>query len=596
LQKQKGIAMPVLIECPSCETQLRVGQETRGKKIRCPKCQEVFKVPAASSAATRRRPADDADDENGRFSAKPAASRRPRLDDTYDDDDVPRRSRRHREDDDDVDDEPRRSSRRQKSSALPWILAGSGVGVLVLGGVILAVVLVSKRGGAGAKQPVAPAQVQAANAPLAAPNLAPDQPPAQGNVPNPGDAAAPIQPGPDQPAPPVPMAEVPAPDTNGAPPPGWALHNAQDNSFSVWLPNRGGRRSERTRSFTGRGMRLKLNIVQLDASGGPTFSAATITLSPNVIRKISLQHLIEIMRDAFLEEVKGTVIGEQEIQLDNARGREYLISAGQSQARMRAYTRGARIYHAAVLGAPQQVQSVEANTFFSSYRLAARVVAASPKPGQQPKGAGPKGAGPMPPPSPGVPPPTAPSLPGQPAAANAIKITGDVFAFAQAAVKENRLAEIDVRGFTVVPARFRHIFDDGGVLIGFEVGYGKFLNNATINALRPIYRTKDGEKMGPWHGPAPASPATFKAKAGYVVGGMKVGSSINLDGFSLTFTRLGNDGLDLKDSYTSEWAGGSGQRQATIGGQGALFVGITGHLNHERIPCALGLIAVTPKQ
>jgi hypothetical protein len=266
------------------------------------------------------------------------------------------------------------------------------------------------------------------------------------------------------------------------------------------------------------------------------------------------------------------VTGEQETRLGNAIGREYLIASGQGQARLRAYSTGTRIYHASVFGTPQQVQSVEANTFFDSFRLSGPAVPTNPNPGGQPPG-------------PNAPPP---------AAAAGIKITGDVFAFVQEAVKDKRLAEVDVQGFKVVPERYRHTLEEGGLLIGFEVGYGKFLDNVTINALRPIYRTKDGEKMGPWHGPVPASPATFKAKAGYVVGSMTIRTALAIDGFSMTFVKLANDGLDSKENYNSDWVGGMGGNPALIGGQGALFVGITGHINNQ-VPCSLGLLAVTPK-
>jgi predicted Zn finger-like uncharacterized protein len=270
--------MSVVIQCPACDTQLKAADDKRGKQIRCPKCQEVFRVPSASSAAKRRHPDDD-DDTNARFSDKPVRPRRPRDEDDDDDSGIRRRPQRSRRDDDDFDDEPR--ARRKTSSALPWILAGSGAGVLLLAGIVLGVVLLSKKSEpAIAKAAPRPENVQAA----AIPGIA-------------VDPAA-------QPAPAGPVGGQPAqpPDGNGAPPAGWKLFAPKDNSFSVWLPEKPGRRGEHTRNFTGRGMRLKLSVVQLKVNGGAVYSAATIILSANVARKIPLQQKLEIMRDAFLQE------------------------------------------------------------------------------------------------------------------------------------------------------------------------------------------------------------------------------------------------------------------------------------------------------
>jgi S1-C subfamily serine protease len=182
---------------------------------------------------------------------------------------------------------------------------------------------------------------------------------------------------------------------------------------------------------------------------------------------------------------------------------------------------------------------------------------------------------------------------GSPAA---LKITGDVFAFVQEAVRDKRLADVDIRGFTLSQNTYRDVCEEGGVLIGFQVGLGKFGANDIVNALRPIFRTKDGEKFGKWQGPAPAAPITVKAKPGYVVSGMAMRTQLAIDGFTLTFAKLGADGLDLKDTYNSEPAGGNGGGPSSIGGNGALFVGAMGHLNRGGSPCSLGLVAVLPKE
>jgi len=587
--------MSILMQCPSCDKQLKAAEEKRGKKIRCPSCQEVFTVPAATK---KSRPAA-ADDDEG-FADKPMATRRRREEEDdelprrssrsrgreEEDDEVPRRTSRSRRDDDedDYDDRPRPRSRQKKGSALPWILAGSGAGVLVLSGAVVAVVLASKK-------PAADQQAQA-KAPVG--NVAPvaqQQPPA-GN-PNQPAQPAPVQPAPVNPAQPAPAFQPPQAPVEGAPPQGWRLFAPKDRSFSVWLPNRGGRTGQSSRTMQRFGVALRINVVELSAPDGSVFQADDIILFGKAALGTPAQQRFELMRDIVVKQLNGTVTGEQPIQLGGAQGREYMISSAQRQGRVRVYSQGNRIYSAAIMGSAQQVQSDEANTFLNSYKLSAPPVASNPNPAQ-PNPAQPSPAQPQP----------QPRRPGKglavPPAAAGIKFSDDVFAFAQAAVRENRVAESKILGFTLNKDRYRSTLDDGAVLIGFEVGHGDLNDNVTVNGLRPIYLTKNGEKTGNWIGKIPASPTVIKAKAGYVVGSITVRSGIVLFGFSLNFVKLGKDSLEVSDNYNSNWVGGTRGQPETTGGQGALVVGIVGHLDDSRRrkdePASIGLLLATAKQ
>ena len=112
-------------KCPHCSREIRAADEQAGKRVRCPDCKEVVKLPDAStavqspppaatamSAAARKRRADDEEE-------VPVV--RP-VDDDEDDDRDRRRKRRRREedrdydddDDDDDDDRPRRRRRRRQ--------------------------------------------------------------------------------------------------------------------------------------------------------------------------------------------------------------------------------------------------------------------------------------------------------------------------------------------------------------------------------------------------------------------------------------------------------------------------------------------------
>ncbi|MBX9625340.1 MAG: zinc-ribbon domain-containing protein [Gemmataceae bacterium] len=114
--------MPIPVACPGCSARLNAPDVAAGKRVKCPKCQTLIPVPAAS------------DEEVDEPTARPSA-RRPRDEG---DDDRPRR--RPRDDEDDADDRPRPKRRRAAagSGGVPvWAWAVGGVGLLAAAGVVL---------------------------------------------------------------------------------------------------------------------------------------------------------------------------------------------------------------------------------------------------------------------------------------------------------------------------------------------------------------------------------------------------------------------------------------------------------------------------
>jgi hypothetical protein len=122
---------------------------------------------------------------------------------------------------------------------------------------------------------------------------------------------------------------------------------------------------------------------------------------------------------------------------------------------------------------------------------------------------------------------------------------------------------------------------EGCVLVGFEVGLGKWGTNDVVHAIRPIFRTAAGkEVLGQQHGTDTARLVVVKARRGYAVGAMTGRAMALLDGFSLTFMKFRKDRLDPKIKYESEWVGGKGGGiETVIGGDGRLVIGIVGHEN-----------------
>src|SRR5437016_856721 len=117
--------MSVRIKCPSCQAVVTVSDKSRGRQIRCSECEAVMKVPAGGIGRDDDDPPPRARQEE--VSERP--QRRPRAYDDWDEDDDRREERRSRR------------TRVEKKSPLPWILAGVGGGVLLLG-VVVTLVLV----------------------------------------------------------------------------------------------------------------------------------------------------------------------------------------------------------------------------------------------------------------------------------------------------------------------------------------------------------------------------------------------------------------------------------------------------------------------
>ncbi len=142
--------------------------------------------------------------------------------------------------------------------------------------------------------------------------------------------------------------------------------------------------------------------------------------------------------------------------------------------------------------------------------------------------------------------------------------------------------------FEVFPAK-------PSVLIGFEYTtstlYGGHL---TIKSLRPIFRSRDGESVGEWHGVPHGEVHRAKAKKGYVVSGIVAKTGHRVDGMRLICMRVEHGRLNSEDAYQSEWIGGRGGGAETkYAANGCPIVGICGRQGHDLD--AIGFIQVEPR-
>lgn len=104
--------MPTTLKCPGCDSSLRLRDDLAGKKIKCPRCEEIITVPMPEEEAAEVEPvAEEAITEAPRKKQKAAVtSRRPEPEE--DEDEAPRRKKKRRDDDDEGDDD--RGGKRKK--------------------------------------------------------------------------------------------------------------------------------------------------------------------------------------------------------------------------------------------------------------------------------------------------------------------------------------------------------------------------------------------------------------------------------------------------------------------------------------------------
>ena len=103
--------------------------------------------------------------------------------------------------------------------------------------------------------------------------------------------------------------------------------------------------------------------------------------------------------------------------------------------------------------------------------------------------------------------------------------------------------------------------------------------NGTV-AYRGIYQTGDQQTFGTQRGTDVSRLVTTVAKPGYAVGAITVKAGLGIDGFSITFMKVGAGQLDPSDSYESDWIGGKGGgKPQKLAGDGGLVVGLVGKTN-----------------
>ena len=143
---------------------------------------------------------------------------------------------------------------------------------------------------------------------------------------------------------------------------------------------------------------------------------------------------------------------------------------------------------------------------------------------------------------------------------------------------------------------FRDLAPEGGHLVGLELGVAALGTTQNIRGVRPIYLTGDKESLGNQYGTQFQRTVTLRAKAGYAIGAVTVTTFAAAEGLSVTYMKIGKNGLDTTSTYESEWVGFSDKRKPqTVSGKGKKVIGITGkHTDRECV--GIGLVLQDDKK
>ena len=140
----------------------------------------------------------------------------------------------------------------------------------------------------------------------------------------------------------------------------------------------------------------------------------------------------------------------------------------------------------------------------------------------------------------------------------------------------------------------REVAPGDGLLVGFELGLAPTFIDDLPCAVRPIFRTKDGEVLGRQFGTKWKKKRIEKAKEGYAVAGVTCMAGAVLDGFSVTYARVAGGKLDMKDVYESEWIGGGVSPKTKLGCDGSLIIGVNLKANENDVT-GMALVRRNPK-
>jgi hypothetical protein len=139
---------------------------------------------------------------------------------------------------------------------------------------------------------------------------------------------------------------------------------------------------------------------------------------------------------------------------------------------------------------------------------------------------------------------------------------------------------------------FESLPEEGGILVGMNLAIRQNGPRIAIQALQPVYLTPEGTITGEQLGRTGrgTTPVNMVAKDGYAVAAIFTRGQYRLEGFGLRYAKIGRTGLNLRDTYDSEWRGDERARNPQSLESAKPIVGLFGTLENELT--SLGVIAL----
>ena len=126
--------------------------------------------------------------------------------------------------------------------------------------------------------------------------------------------------------------------------------------------------------------------------------------------------------------------------------------------------------------------------------------------------------------------------------------------------------------------QFRSELNEPAVLVGFDYTLSTFYGgHLIVKSIRPIYKTRKGDRLGEWHGVPHGKVRRVIAKQGYVATAIVAKHGHRVDGMRVIFMRVKDGRLDPDDTHRSKWIGGlGGGRESLYATYGDPIVSIFG--------------------
>ncbi len=178
----------------------------------------------------------------------------------------------------------------------------------------------------------------------------------------------------------------------------------------------------------------------------------------------------------------------------------------------------------------------------------------------------------------------------------------------RAAIAEKRIEKGRMLGFNLQREPFDELPPQGAVLVGFDVGLGRFVNIEVVYALRALYLTDRGlirtRSRGLFAERVLPDDTVIRSKVlrtlrvqappEYAVGAVTLRTGLLINGFSLNYMKIDGQKLDPGQTGSSPWVGDrTGGSEATLDGHGRPIVGIFGTQDNQHVS-SLGLRFMTP--